>query len=565
MKRTRAFLLATALSVTVVSTTSFSYADGLLAGLFGSKTEKSFKALLSHVPADTAYIFTNKKPIPKEVMDFHLKRSQEMMKMISNMDADDKDRTEKGNPDAFMQALMAELSKKLSDGKIEDSGLSLKASAMIYGFDLNPVIRLTFADKDKILATIKRAEKASEFEIKLSKCGDFDCFISPKAKDEQTAAIVILKDHLAASIFTDENKDKVIDHLMGKSSPKDAYALDKWDAFLKDNNYTGYGDGYLNLQKLYKKAQPLLTEAIKSDSEKKMDDKDIAACMAVAEDHFKNVPEIMFGTTKLEKSNMDYEMVVKTSTGVSDVLQGIANTTNIAERLDNPIFDMGVNINFKKLSAALQQYSSFLVASGEKHKCKNIDANKIRKGMGGLMMGMNMGLGQLKSIYAGVKDVELDEGMSPKKVDAYISIGSDEPAGLLAMVSMMSPAMMGLKIPEDGTPVKLPEGAIPSKGMPLPPIFLSRSAKSLNVMIGNDKPKLKPYTNKLPEMMSFGMDGKRYYEKLTAVMKALPQTKASNGEDPLKMLEKMGKTMGNYQQEITADKRGLVIDYHVSY
>ena len=556
--KTKAILFT---AVLATSTASITQADGLLGKLFGSKDGAGFKSLLTHVPADTAYIFSNKKAIPKEVMDFHLERSQEMLSMISKMD---KKEPEKGTPDSFMKALMGDIGTNLSEGKIEESGLSLKATAMVYGFELTPVTRLTFSDKEKIMSTIKSAEKKSEFNVELTKCGEFECFIPPNKNEDQSIAIVILDNHLAISVFSSENKDKMIAHLTGKSKPKDAYSVDKWDAFLKENNYTGYGDGYLNLQKLYTMAQPLIPQDIKIGT-KALDEKEKAACMAVAEDHFKNIPEITFGTKTLTAKNMDYELVLKTSTEVSDVLQGIANKTNIAERLDGPIFDMGLNIDFKKLSSALTQYSNFLVASGEEHKCKSIDAKEIRKGMGGLMMGMNMGLSQLKSIYAGVNDIELDERMSPKKVDAYVSIGSDEPAGLLAMVSMMSPAMMGLKLPKDGTPVKLPDGAIPSKGMPLPPIYLSKSDKSLNVMIGNDKPKLTPYANEVPEMMTFGMDGKRYYEKLTAVMKAIPQAKASNGEDPLKMLETMGNMMGHYQQEITADKRGLVVNYHVNY
>lgn len=564
-------LLSSVMLTAALSVTSVAQADGFFSKLLGAKDGAGFSSLLSHVPADTAFLFANEKPIPDEVISFHLKRSQEVISMISNMDLEGKE-PEKNSPESFFKALMENLGNKLSKGKLEETGLSLKATSMIYGFEMTPVIRLTFADKEKIMETIKQAEKESGYKVELSKCGDYDCFLPPNANDDQSIAIVLLKGHIAASIFTAESKEKVMDHLTGKSTPKEAYPLDKWGNFLKDNNYTGYGDGYIDLQRVYNSNKPLIAAGIQKDAKGKMDEKELENCMAVAEDHFKNVPEIVFGTKNLETQKMDYELVVKTSSGVSTILQTIANKTNIAQRLDNPIFDIGFNIDFVKMRDGLTEYSNFLIKSGETHKCKNIDAKEIRKGMGGMMMAMNMGLTQLKSIYGGFNDIDLDEkSMSPKNVDAYISIGTDDPAGLFGMVSMMSPPLMGFQIPADGKAVKLPDGAIPAKGMPVPPIYLSRSAKSLNIMVGNKEPKLIDYSSKTPEIMSFGMDGKRYYEKLTSVMKVLPDSnvtvKSSTGDkdDAIKMMETVGKLMGKYQQEVTADKRGLVVNYHVTY
>jgi len=64
-------------------------------------------------------------------------------------------------------------------------------------------------------------------------------------------------------------------------------------------------------------------------------------------------------------------------------------------------------------------------------------------------------------------------------------------------------------------------------------------------------------------MMSFAVDGKRYYEILGNVMKSIPQSKSN--PDVSEMMTTMGKLMANIQEEITADKRGLVIDYHIKY
>jgi len=557
-------ILSTAFAVAATMTTS-TYADGFLSSLFGKNKGADFSALISHVPADTSYIIANKNPIPDEVMKFHLSRWQQVMSMLSGLDKGKgaKDKEDSKDAGAFFEALFNDLGSKVNGDKFQDTGLSLKATSMIYGFNMMPVVRLSFADKEKLMATLKNAEKESGFKLELSKCGEYDCFIDPDQKGTKSAAIVFLKDHIAASAFPSDQKDKMIDHLTGKTKIEKPYDIKTWDAFLEKNKYSGFGDGYVDLKKIYKKSSPLIAMGMMG----KIDEKELDGCMAVAEEHVNNMPEILFGTKNLTAKKMDYELLFKTSPDVSSVLQGIANKTNIAKRSENAIIDFGLNINFPNLRDSLTQYSNFLIKSGKTNKCSAIKAQEIRKGMGGMAMVMNMGLSQLKSVYAAVSDVKLDDKMQPKEVDALISIGADDPGGLVAMVGMMSPALMGFQVPADGTAVKLPEGAIPSKGVPMPPVFISRSDKSLNIMVGNDKPALKDYSSKTPEIMILAMDGKRYYEKVSSIIKTLPKSsmKSSADDEALKMIDSMGGLMGSITEEVSADERGLVIDYHFTY
>lgn len=557
-------LASTALLTTLLTTGGAAQAEGFFSKLFSAKDGAGFTSLLSHVPADTAYLFANENAIPEDVMNFHLKRAKEVMGMMSNLE--DMDKVEKGSSDSFLMALMNIYSDKLANGKIEDMGISLKAHSMIYGLDMTPIMRLSYEDKDKVIVTMKEAEEKSGYKLELTKCGDYDCLVS-KLDDDKSFVLAFLDKQMVGSVYSIDDKDKIFDHITGKSSPKEAYSEDKWEAFLKENDYKGYGDGFVDLKRVYQVVKPMIAESIKKDAKSPMDDKELENCMAVAEDHVNNVPEIIFGTKNMETHKMDYELLVKTESTVSATLQTLANDTNIAKRLEKPIFDFGLNINFMKLRDALTQYSTFLIESGENHKCKSIDPKEIRKGMGGVMMGMNMGLGQIKSLYAAFNDIELDEKtMQPKSVDALVSIGTDDPAGLFGMVSMMAPPLMGKQLPADGKPIKLPDGVIPSKGMPVPPIYLSRGEKSLNIMIGNDKPKLKDYSETRPIITFFGMDGKRYYEKLATAMKAIPSPDSGKDkEQAAKIMETLKNMMGDYQQEVTADKRGLVVNYRLNY
>ena len=546
--------LALAVSLTAVTTTSVN-AEGFFSKLLGgSKSGAGFKSMLAHVPADTSYLLANKNAIPEEVMEFHLKRGKDMLAMISKAQSEKKSDGE--GVEKFFNALLADYSDLMAKDKFEETGLSKKANSMIYGYDMMPVMRLSYANKEKLMAMIKRAEEKSGYKIEFTKCGDFDCFTSTNPTGEVGMALVFLESQIAVAAFSPDKKEAIVSHLTGKANPKESFSAAKWDTFLKDNDYKGYGDGFINLKSVFNKSKPLIAEGMKG----KVDDKELEGCLAVVEQHVDNMPEILLGTKELKAQSMKYELLMKTSPAVSESLQTLANTTNIPQRADGAIFEFGVNIDFKKLRDALTDYSNFLIAAGEANKCTSIKPQEIRKGMGGMAMVMNMGLSQFKSIYASVSDVELDDRMQPKKVDAYISLGTDDPKGLLAMVGMMAPPLMSLKIPDDGSAVKLPEGVIPSRGAPVPDIYLSKSEKSLNIMVGNDKPSLIEYKNDKPQMSFSGIDGKRYMEKLSSIMKkAMPDNK------DMEMLESAGTMSGKFLTETSADKRGLVINYNLMY
>ena len=547
-----------------LSTTGAVHADGFFSKIFGggSKSGADFKSLLTNVPADTAYLIANKESIPQEVMEDHMQRGRDMLAMFNSSDSMKKATAKSDGAGKFFIALLEEYSSLLTSDKISETGLSLEANSVFYGYEMMPVMRLGLADKEKMMAMIKRAEEKSSYKVEFTKCGEFDCFETTDPKGEMAMAAVFLKDHLAISGFSTDKKESLKKHLIGEAKPKTSYSEANWDAFLKENNYPGYGDGFINLKNAFNYAKPMILEEMQG----KMDNKSVDGCLAVAEDHLDGMSEIIIGTKNLAKKVIDYELLFKTSSDVSKTLQKLANDTNIPQRTENAIFDFGVNINFKEMRNALTQYSSFLIKSGEDNKCPQINAQEIRKGMGGMAMVMNMGLSQFNSIYASVSDIQLDDKMQPKKIDAVVSLGSNDPAGLIAMAGMMAPPIMSLKIPADGSVVKLPDGLIPARGVKAPDIFLSRTEKAINIFVGNDKPALKAHSNETPEISFSSMDLGGYMKTITSIMDALPAGAKDSAQMPdLEMLKKIGEAGGKMYSTTSADKRGLAINYHIQY
>lgn len=550
--------------VILLSTSSVAYADGFFSKLFGgdSKNGADLESLLTYVPADTAYLMANKEAVPEKVTSDHIQRAKDMLGMLSSSEEFKKATNEADGVGKFFIALLEEYTSLLSTDKISESGFSLEAKSVLYGYEMMPVMRIGIKDKDKLMAMVKRAEEKSSFKVDFTKCGEFDCFESTEPKGKMSVAAVFLKDQFVVSLFSTDQKEGLTKHLIGEANPKTPYKVASWDAFLKENNYPGYGDGFINLRAAFDFAKPM----IQKDMEGKMDNKSVDGCLAVAEDHLNGFSEIVFGTKNLESKVIDYEVLFKTSSDVSTVLQTLANGTNIPQRTEDAIFDFGININFTKMRDALTQYSNFLIKSGEDNKCQAIQANEIRKGMGGMAMVMNMGLSQFNSIYASLSDIQLDDKMQPKKIDAVISLGSNDPAGLIAMAGMMAPPLLSLKIPDDGSVIKMPPGLIPSKGGPAPDLFLSRNEKAINIFVGNDKPTLKAHSNETSEISFSSMNLGGYMKVLTNIMDSMPaQAKKSAGMPDLEMLNKIGEAGGKMQSTTSADKRGLAINYHIQY
>ena len=557
------YKLLAATSLAIILSMGSVHAEGFFSNLFGgSKGGADLETLFKHVPADTAYLMANKKIIPEKVMEVHMQRSKDILELFSGSEGVKKAIKDSKGPGKFFSAWLEDYSSLLASNKIEETGFTTKANSVLYGYEMMPVMRIAIADKEKIMAMIKRAEEKSSYKVEFSKCGEFDCFESTDPKGKMAVAAVFLNDHIAISAFNVDKKDVLKKHLIGEAKPETAYTVAKWDSFLKENNYPGYGDGFLSLKSAFVFAKPLILENAKGS----MDDKSLNGCIAVAENHVDNFSQINFGTTKLEKEVIDYEVLFKTSSVVSTALQTLPNDSNIAQRTENAIFDFGININFLKMRSALTQYTSFLIKSGEANKCPLINAQEIRKSMGGMALVMNMGLSQFSSVYASLSDIQLDKNMQPKKVDAVISLGSSDPSGLLAIASGFIPPLAALDIPSDGSVTKLPEGLIPSKGGSQPDVFLSRNDKAINIYVGTDKPALKDHSNETKEISFSSMDIKSYMNTIGNIMDVLPEeAKKQAGMADLEMLKKSGEAGGKMTSTTSANERGLAINYHLEY
>lgn len=562
------------------------------------KQSSKFTEMLAHVPADTAYLIGNSEVISEQVLEFQLKRLQTVVTALSTSiksmteaakkknSSESSENTEenaksestttdnessesnKGNEVAeanagdFFQALLTEIGANLNKEGLTKLGIKADGHAVMYEFNMLPVVRYELSNKDAFKALLTRAEKASAYKVEWSQCGEHDCLVSKEGKEMNVAA-VFMKDQVVIAPFAADKKQQVMDHLLGVKKPEKSYPAADWSAFLAENSYKGYSEGFVKLGAMLDKIEQFILQEQKKEQGDSFDEQAFKSCFSVAKAHTKNIPELVFGTKQLSEKIVQYEILIKTSAEVSTVLQSLPNKLTGLKQPTNPIITFGLNLNMPNVRTAITQYINFVAKSAEDNKCAAIDPMSLRKSVGGLSMAMTMGLGQLKSVSVALNKIEFADG-KPSTVEALGTLVADDPMALLQMLAMVNPQFATLKVPNDGQPIKIPASLIPPSPIS-PEISLSRKDQMLNVFVGNNQMALEPISVKENTILWSVMDGKRYYGLLNEVAKQSPQAKDAETKDMLGMMNALGEFSGIASQQIGFDKRGIVIDYKVTY
>ena len=551
-----------------------------------SDQDESFTQMLAHIPADTAYLIANKKTFPKDMLEFHLKRGQQAYAFLESIIDQASKESITTNPATngageggsekkdtllkFGKALLADIRENMTVDKLANTGIKVDGHNALYAIDLTPVLRYHIVSKKAVMETIKHAEKTSGYKVEWKQCGKFQCIEKDSDDGKTGIAIAIQEDQVVASFFPIEKKATIMGHLTGESIPEKTFSASKWSTFLADNTYQGYGDGFVNLQKTYQVVEELILAQAKKEAQGQPYEKETKACLAVAKLHVDSVPEAVFGITALEKQSLNYEVVLKTSPVISAALQAIPNQLTGMQKAANPVFDFGLNINIGKLREGLSQYTNFLVKAAGEAKCDAVNPAAIRKAMGSFTMATMMGANQFKAFYVSLNDFKMNAEGKPEKLDLFASVVADNPGALLQMLAMVNPAFATLALPKDGSAIKLPEGLIPANPTGVnPDLFLSQKEQLLTLMVGNDKPAVKPFKTDRPAFLWSTVDSKRYYSLLGNVLDKIPKGKNAEQEkgaqQAIEMMSKMSEISSVVYTEMGADSRGVSINYSIEY
>ena len=366
-------------------------------------------SLFSYVPEDTIYFFANSKPLPTDFYDEQVRQAEQVLAIaIHQMETAQKTAADnkKGKGSAagtltadlgssqagkFIRELMLEVLQNAESGKLANIGLSRDSRSMIYGIGLTPVMRVEIENPDAVMAMLKRVEQRTGFKLKFNSCDGLDCLVVADDKGQVGVALVIHNDHLAASLFQNAYRDKVLQHLTGKNKPEKSYSASQFRQFVESNHYSGYGEGFFKLQQGVENLQNVATAALKQQGEGGDIDQ-VQKCFEVAKAVVAHAPEVVMGVKSIQGRTINMEVVLKTTPEISKSLMAIPAPLKTFEVSADPMVDFGFSANVPKLRDSLLSFMAFLGATGEKAGCKAIRKKAMDEACMGIAMAMGMGI-----------------------------------------------------------------------------------------------------------------------------------------------------------------------------
>lgn len=532
--------------------------------------EVKASGLLTHVPADTPYIFVNSRRSPRDVNEKMLKIAA--LSLDSAMSGLKLAKDEKDNsPLKLIYAMLGEFEGKLTPEGLESLGLPVDGQDLVYGLGLLPVMRVEISDQQKVRDFISRVEQRSGMKAPLTEQGGY----SYRRFDlKEVAGIMAVTDnYLIAALLPAKLELEYLPMVLGDKKPEQNLAdAGSFQQMLSDNGFTGYGEGYIDLARIVeivlgesKGVNATVWNALETDGIKQS-----PACTTLVKELTNSVPRLLIGTTELTGQRIGIRSIFETSPAVSAHLQKLAAPVPGLGGANDAMISFGFGMNLPELRTAI---TSAIQAVQEQGKgCEWVKQDELTKSLQATNAMLNPMFAGIKGGYFKLNDLDLDEAtMQPKMVDAQLMLATDDPRGIFGMVGMVSPQLAQLQLPNDGTAVQLPlEGVVPMQNVP--PVYIAAKEKLLSLSIGEraEQSVTDAFNGKLATpapILDISMDVGKYYTALGSIMENMTNQLNTGDEEAAEALRQQFagmKEMGKYYERMSfqfiGTDKGLVID-----
>ena len=512
---------------------------GVLVGL-SSCGKKDDSALLTYVPADSAYVFAAIEAPSKDLTDAWLKRVQPLWPIYETMlarlgklteideqsvtapadsstdaaDATSSDAEQRsadnaaGIPpaamalskqgDAAMKAVIAsgsriagELIKDLrgrdTSAKMSETGLAVPGLSAFYGIGMMPVARLQLSSADTFRAWIAKIETASASKFSTGKLGDQDYWYV--GNDKLQFVMAIQGEEVVATLFPGKADDALRKRLLGMVKPeKSIVDSGELATLIKTEGYLPVGAGWIDFKRLFAlyAADPAMVAAATSFEDKPLPALS-AECRSDIESMIDKAPRMIFGYTKLSNSQMDsrgrWELAPAVAT---DLMALLADPVATGGKNADALFDMAFNIPVLKMKDfALKQAKSI---AAQPYRCESLQP--LNKAAVESVEKLSQVLPPPFSDITGVritlnKVIMPPPGATVPDVRGKLLVASNNPSFLIGLAQMAVPQLASLAVKADGQPIEIPTKDMPiPAGMPIPALHVAMTDKALAFSFG---------------------------------------------------------------------------------
>ena len=487
--------------------------------------------LLAYVPADTAYVFANLETAPAGITDAYVNRFEPVLDVMSEQIKQFQTNYQAGELQDNQMADLAiavldELGGSLSKESLSKLGISLQAHHAIYAKDIFPVIRLGLSDSEELRNAITRIEAKMGYELPVKNLNGTSYWRI--SADEMPVAIyiAILEQQLALSVFPANAEDSMLAAFLGQEMPAQSMASSNALAVLNKNKaYTGYGSGYVDIQKLSDKVlnpdsntRKILGEQVDTH----MASLD-AVCITELKSIIAKTPRMTAGVTRFTDNEvaMRYDLEIESS--LASGLAALVSDTPSAGT-GNHLLSASLAIRVGKLRNFVLEKATALVATP--YQCAKLqDFNEQAEQ---IMTQLNIPMPPMVNNLMGlrVRVDDFDPAKEFTQLDGLLAIHVDKPEMFVGMASMMVPGFENLDLANQTEPVRIPAEMLHMEGID---VFALMSDHAIGASIGE-----------------------QHVKDLGGFMKAKPQdngTFLSVSHDMAKQMQIQAALTGKYQVE----------------
>lgn len=542
--------------------------------------------LLAFVPADTPYLGGNLASAPDDIVDSYLERFEPM---FTSMEAEMKRFRQEveENPDKYagemanepiiriMMAVQQELDGKLNRAGMESLGFDVAANQVVYGISAFPVMRLSLSDADALHATVQRVLDNAEVQASsLEFQGQAYWRFIPEFDDHEDNSdenveeiavyIAILQDHLAVGILPVFAEASILPAFLALEKPANSTAESTLQEINRKFEYTPYGTGLLDFQKL---ANELTNPESLAGQYITRSGHDLAGintdqCRQELSSIIAHTPRLFAGVNELTETVIGYQTTVETETSlaaelinlVSDVPAANANSSYLAElALGLKVGAVRDFLGGKATAIVEQPYQcEALVKLNDYALQASEQLNQPIPPMVNNLLGLRAAISRFGSQGA----AESAEGL--------IALHVTQPEMLVGMAQMLLPGLAELNMAAGEPPVQVPADMIPMPGMV---VYAAQSKSAIGISVGEgEQSALADFINQEAKtngtFLSVNYDAATYMDfvgKMGSV--DADDEKQGSTRSPIKDMQQSYKDLVDRNDtRVGFNKNGLVID-----
>ena len=442
--------------------------------------------LLAYVPTDTAYVFANLETAPAGITDAYVNRFEPVLDVMSEQIKQFQANYQAGELQDNQMADLAiavldELGGSLSQESLNKLGISLQAHHAIYAKGIFPVIRLGLSDAEELRNAITRIEAKMGYELPVKDLNGTSYWRI--SEDEMPVAIyiAILEQQLTLSVFPINAENSMLAAFLGQEMPAQSMATSNALAVMNKNKaYTGYGSGYVDIQKLSDEVlnpdsntRKILGEQMNTH----MASLD-AVCTAEIKSIIAKTPRMTAGVTRFTDNEvaMRYDLEIESS--LASGLAALVSDTPSAGT-GNHLLSASLAIKVGKLRNFVLEKATALVATP--YQCAKLQDFNVQAEQ--MMTQLNIPMPPMVNNLMGLRlrVDDFDPAKEFTQLDGLLAIHVDKPEMFVGMASMMVPGFENLDLANQTEPVRIPAEMLHMEGVD---VFALMSDNAIGASIG---------------------------------------------------------------------------------